>query len=145
MIPEGFLVALDDPMALKITVRLNPWGATAALDGDLDMATEAPARAALDAVLTAVAARRTHSPGPVGPVGLVLDVSRVFADVRGLTVLHRLWRAGERRAVAVALSGAGPLLRRMVELLTSPGVPLYPDVAEAWNALLTMSERVERV
>ncbi|WP_018506223.1 STAS domain-containing protein [Parafrankia discariae] len=142
MIPEGFRVALGDPLALKITVRLNPWGATAALDGDLDMLTEASAGAALDTVLSAVTARRAPSPAPVG---LVLDVSRVFADVRGLTVLHRLWRAGERRAVVVALGGAAPLLRRMVELLTSPGVPLYPGVAEAWNAVLTMSERVERV
>ncbi|CAJ65244.1 Putative anti-sigma factor antagonist [Frankia alni ACN14a] len=104
-------------------MRHHPGGVTVAFQGDLDAAVEPMARALLWACLDECAST------------LVVDLTGVFVDVRGFTVLHLLWRAGRERGVRVALAGCAPIVERMATILTPQGVPRFRTVDAAWQAV----------
>ncbi len=119
----GVQVSIAGPGRLGAAVRHRPGGITVAFQGDLDAAAEPMARALLWACLDECVR------------ALVVDLTGVFVDVRGFTVLHLLWRAGRERGVRVALAECSPVVDRMVTVLTPQGVPRFRTVDAAWQAV----------
>jgi len=91
--------------------------------GDADFAHESELRVVLAAALVEA------------PKVLIVELSRAFVDVRGLTALLVLDQQARRRGVTVILAGASATLRRIVGLFRLPGrLPCFGGVAEALAA-----------
>jgi anti-anti-sigma factor len=117
-------VSIAGPGQLAAALRHRPGGITVAFQGDLDAAVEPMARALLWACLDECAS------------ALVVDLTDVFVDVRGFTVLHLLGRAGRERGVRVVLAGCSPIVDRMATVLTPRGVQRFRTVDDAWRAVI---------